>query len=83
MIFTNLKKKKEKDRVLTSIFRSFLKKLSKDKEYILVEDLIKVENPDQTFKVFERGAFDEEIYMLEGISDILGSLFKRESLELE
>jgi len=38
IIFVNLKKAEEKDRTPTSIFRNFLGKLSKGKEYVLVED---------------------------------------------
>ena len=47
-----------------------------------MDDPSKVDNPDQTFKVFEGGAFDEEIHTLEDTSDILGSLSGRESPEL-
>ncbi len=39
-VFANLKKVKEKDQVSTSIFKSFLGKLSKGKKYILVENLM-------------------------------------------
>ena len=46
MIFVNFKKKKEKDRALISIFKSFLRKLSKEKGYILVENLKWVEDLD-------------------------------------
>ncbi len=40
IIFVNLKKEKEKDRAPTSIFGSFIRKLSKGKEYIPVKDPI-------------------------------------------
>jgi len=83
MILAKLKRKKEKDQASTSIFRSFLGKLGgKGKGYVPVEDLIQVDNPDQTFKVFEREAFDEKIHTLGDTSDILGSLSGRESPEL-
>jgi len=59
-----------------------LEKLSKGKGYVLVEDPTQVDNPDQTFKIFEREAFDEKIHTLADTSDILGSLFRRESPEL-
>ncbi len=82
-ILTELKRKKEKDWAPTSIFESFLGKLGgKDKGYILIKNLTQVDNPDQIFKVFEGGAFDEEIHSLGDTSDILGSLLGRESPEL-
>ncbi len=47
MILAKLKRKKEKDQASTSIFRSFLGKLGgKGKEYVPVEDLTQVDNPD-------------------------------------
>jgi len=82
IVLANLKKKEEKDQASTSIFSSFLEKLNKEKGYIPVKDLIQVDDPDQTFKVFEEKAFDEEIHILENTSDILGSLSGRESSEL-
>ena len=82
MILAKIKKRKEKDRAFTSIFGSFLEKLGKGKGYIPVEDPIQVNNPNQTFKVFEGGAFDEKIHTLSDTSNILGSLSGRESLEL-
>ena len=67
----------------TSIFKSFLGKLGeKGKGYVPVEDLTQVDNPNQTFKVFEEKAFDEKIHSLGDISDILGSLSGRKSPEL-
>ena len=39
IIFVNLKKEEEKNQVLTSIFESFIWKLSKDKGYQPVKDL--------------------------------------------
>ena len=82
-VLAELKRKEEKDRASTSIFESFLGKLGeKGKGYVPVEDPTQVDNPDQTFKVFEGGAFDEEIHSLGNTSDILGSLSERESLEL-
>ena len=82
-ILANLKKREKKDWASTSIFGSFLGKLSKDKEYASVENPAKVEDPDQIFKVFERKAFDKEIHTLADTSDILGFLSGRESPELE
>jgi len=79
----NFKKRKEKDRAFTSIFRSFLEKLNKSKEYIPVEDLTQVNNPDQTFKVFEEEVFDKKVYTLEDTSDILSSLSEKKSFKLE
>ncbi len=66
----------------TSIFGSFLEKLSKSKGYVPVEDLTQVNDPDQTFKVFEEKAFDEKIHTLSDTSSILGSSSGRENLEL-
>ncbi len=37
IIFVNLKKEKEKDRALMSIFKSFLGKLGKGKGYVPIE----------------------------------------------
>ncbi len=48
--------------MLTSIFESFLEKLSKEKEYILIENLIQIEYLNQIFKVFKE-AFDEDIHI--------------------
>ena len=82
-ILAEIKRKEEKERAPTSIFGSFLGKLGgKGKGYVLVEDPIQVDNPDQTFKVFEGEAFDEKIHSLGDTSDILGSLSGRESSEL-
>ncbi len=82
-VLAELKRKEEKDWASTSIFGSFLEKLDgKGKGYVLVEDLTQVDNSDQTFKVFERKAFDEKIHTLSDTSDILGSLSGRESPEL-
>jgi len=83
MILAGLKKKEDKDWAFTSIFESFLGKLSKSKRYIPVKDLTEVENLNQTFKVFEGRAFNEKIHILEDTLDILGSLSKRENSELE
>ncbi len=44
-----------------------------------VENPTQVDNPDQTFKVFEGGAFDEEIHSLGDTSDMLS---RRENPEL-
>ncbi len=82
-IFANFKKKEKKDWAFTSIFKSFLGKLNKSKEYVSIEDLIQVGNSDQTFKVFKKGAFDKKVHTLEDISNILGLLSERESLELK
>jgi len=76
-------KKRGKRLNLYYIFGSFLEKLDKDKRYVSVVDSAEVKNPNQTFKVFEEETFDEEIHMLEGISNILGLLFRRENPELE
>ncbi len=83
IVFTNLKKEKEKDWVSINIFESFLEKLDKGKEYVSIKNLIQVDNLDQTFKVFKKGVFDKNIYTLTDISDILELLLKRESLKLE
>ncbi len=82
IVLAELKRKEGKDWALTSIFGSFLEKLGKSKGYVPVENPTQVENLDQTFKVFEGGAFDEEIHSLRDTSDILGSLSGRESPEL-
>src|SRR6266498_5417324 len=81
-VLTEINRRENKDRALTSLFGSFIRKLSKGKGYVPIDDLSKVDNPDQTFKVFEGGAFDEEVYSLGDTSDILGSLSGRESLKL-
>ncbi len=83
IVLAEIKRKEEKEWAPISIFGSFLEKLSKDKGYVLVEDLSQINNSDQTFKVFEGKAFDEEIHTLADTSDILGSLSDRESQELE
>src|SRR6266496_419692 len=82
-VLTEIKRRDNKERAPTSLFGSFIGRISKGKGYAQVDDPSKVDNPDQTFKVFEGGAFDEEIHTLEDTSDILGSLSGRESLELE
>ena len=82
MVLVKIKRREDKDRASTSIFESFIERLSKEKGYAQVDDLSKVDNPDQTFKVFEGGAFDEKIHSLGDTSDILGSLSGRESPEL-
>jgi len=82
-VFTNLKKELKKDCTFTSIFRSFLEKLNKGKEYVLIDDSIQVNNPDQIFKVFEGGAFDKDIHILADTSDILELLLRKKSLKLE
>src|SRR6266540_2262721 len=81
-ILTEIKRRDNKDRAPTSLFGSFIGRISKGKGYAQVDDPNKVDNPDQTFKVFEGRAFDEEIHTLEDTSDILGSLSGRESPEL-
>src|SRR6266540_2492353 len=81
-ILTEIKRRDNKERAPTSLFGSFIERISKGKGYTQVDDPSKVDNPDQTFKVFEGGAFDEEIHTLEDTSDILGSLSGRESPEL-
>src|SRR6266498_2845883 len=81
-ILTEIKRRDNKDRAPTRLFESFIERISKGKGYAQVDDPSKVDNPDQTFKVFEGGAFDEEIHTLEDTSDILGSLSGRESPEL-
>ena len=83
IVFAEIKRKEEKDWAPTSIFDSFLEKLSKGKRYVPVKDPTQVDNPDQMFKIFEGGAFDEKIHTLADTSDILGSLLGRGSLELE
>src|SRR6266542_3651201 len=79
---TEIKRRDNKDRAPTSLFGSFIGRISKGKGYAQVDDPSKVDNPDQTFKVFEGGAFDEKIQTLEDTSDILGSLSGRESPKL-
>jgi len=81
--FNNLKRSLEKDQVFINIFKSFLRKLDKGKRYISVENLTKINNPNQIFKVFKEGAFVKNIYILADTSDILGLLLERESLKLE
>src|SRR6266542_363085 len=81
-ILTEIKRRNNKERAPTSLFGSFIRRISKGKGYAQVDDLSKVDNPDQTFKVFEGEAFDEEIHTLGDTSDILGSLSGRESSEL-
>src|SRR6266542_4251527 len=81
-ILTEIKRRNDKERAPTSLFGSFIGRISKGKGYAQVDDLSKVENPDQTFKVFEGEAFDKEIHTLGNTSDILGSLSGRESPEL-
>src|SRR6266498_141925 len=82
VVLTEIKRRDDKERAPTSLFRSFIGRISKGKGYAQVDDPSKVENPDQTFKVFEGEAFDEEIHTLGDTSDILGSLSGRESPEL-
>src|SRR6266498_4429322 len=81
-VLTEINQRENKDRTLTSLFGSFIRRLSKGKGYVQVDDPSKVDNSDQTFKVFEGGAFDEEIHTLKDASDILESLSGRESPEL-
>src|SRR6266540_6843351 len=81
-VLTKIKRREGKERTSTSLFGSFIRRLSKEKEYAQVDDPSKVDDLDKTFKVFKGGAFDEEIHMLKDTSDILGSLSKRESPEL-
>ncbi len=81
-VLTEIKRRNDKERAPTSLFGSFIGRISKGKGYVQVDDPSKVDNPDQTFKVFEGEAFDEEIHTLRDTSDILGSLSGRESPEL-
>src|SRR6266540_903553 len=81
-VLTEIKRRDNKKRAPTSLFGSFIGRISKEKGYAQVDDPSKVDNPDQTFKVFEGGAFDEEIHTFEDTLDILGSLSGRESPEL-
>ena len=73
-VFAEIKRREEKERASTSIFDSFLEKLSKGKGYVPIEDPSQIDNPDQTFKVFGGKAFDKEIHILVDTSDILRSL---------
>src|SRR6266511_3679199 len=82
MVLTEIKQRESKEQTFTSLFGSSIRRISKGKAYTQVDDLSKVDNPDQTFKVFEGVAFNEEIHMLEDTSDILGSLSGREIPEL-
>jgi len=66
-----------------SIFESFIRKLSKRKGYVSIEDSAQVNNLDQTFKVFEGEAFDKKVHTLTDTSNILDSLFRRKSPKLE
>src|SRR6266540_3538673 len=81
-VLTEIKRRDNKERASTSLFGSFIGRISKEKGYAQIDDPSKVDNPDQTFKVFEGGAFDEEIHTFEDTLDILGSLSGRESPEL-
>ena len=45
-VLVDIKRNKEKERASTSIFGSFLGRLSKSKGYILVENPTQVDNPD-------------------------------------
>src|SRR6266536_5578156 len=81
-VLTEIRRRDNKERAPTSLFGSFIRRISKGKGYAQVNDPDKVDNSDQTFKVFEGGAFDKEIHMLGDTSDILGSLSGRESPEL-
>ncbi len=81
-VLTEINQRENKDWAPTSLFGSFIGRLSKGKGYTQVNDPSKVDNLDQTFKVFKGGAFDEEIHTLEDISDILGLLLERKSPEL-
>src|SRR6266511_2197008 len=81
-VLTEIRQRDNKERAPTSLFGSFIGRISKGKGYAQVDDPSKVDNPNQTFKVFEGGAFDEEIHTLEDTSDILGSLSGSESPEL-
>src|SRR6266536_3745481 len=78
-VLTEIRRRDNKERAPTSLFGSFIGRISKGKGYAQVDDPSKVDNPNQTFKVFEGEAFDEEIHTLEDTSDILGSLSGRES----
>src|SRR6266540_6890046 len=82
VVLMEIRRKDDKERAPTSLFRSFIGRISKGKGYAQVDDSSKVNNLDQTFKVFEKRAFDEEIHTLGDTSDILGSLSERESPEL-
>ncbi len=83
IIFANFKKEEKKDKIPISIFGSFIRKLSKEKGYVLVKSLKEVKNPDQTFKVFKGKVFNKDIHILTNISDILNSLSRKESPKLE
>ena len=63
-VLTEIKRRDDKERAPTSLFGSFIGKISKGKGYAQVDDPSKVDNPDQTFKVFKGGDFDEEIHTL-------------------
>ena len=82
MVLTEIKQRESKEQTFTSLFGSFIRRISKEKGYVQVDDLSKVNNLNQTFKVFEGEAFDKEIHTLKDTSDILGSLSGRESPEL-
>ena len=58
-VLVNIKKREKKDWAPTSILESFLEKLKRSKGYVPVEDPVQVNNPNQIFKVFERGIIDE------------------------
>src|SRR6266540_4347895 len=55
-VLTEIKRRDDKERAPTSLFGSFIRRISKGKGYAQVDDLSKVENLDQTFKIFEGGA---------------------------
>src|SRR6266498_745843 len=82
VVLTEIRRREGKERTSTSLFGSFIRRISKGKGYAQVDNSSKVDNPNQTFKVFEGRAFDKEIHTLEDTSDILGSLSGRESPKL-
>src|SRR6266498_107205 len=52
VVLTEIKQRDNKERAPTSLFGSFIGRISKGKGYAQVDDPSKVDNPDQTFKVF-------------------------------
>src|SRR6266545_3829028 len=51
-VLTEIRRREGKERTSTSLFGNFIRRISKEKGYVQVDDLSKVNNLNQTFKVF-------------------------------